>query len=444
VTFVSGHPGGTSRQLTVAQLEYQRDVALPERLLFMAELRGMLNEYARRGAEQKRHSNHLLFSIENSYKAGRGRYAALRDRAFFSELVAREKSLRDRIDRDAESRRLYGGAFDLIEEAVATQAKVRKLYAIAESGSAFMSDYFGIARTLVRAADERPKTLEKRFKEFRDSAIPALTQRLFSAAPIYDELEIATLAFSLTKMREQLGPDHAFVKKVLGKDAPDDLAERLVKGTRLRDVAARKALWEGGKKAVDASDDPFVKLVKLIDADARAIRKRFEDEIEAPLKKGGELLAKARFAAFGTSVYPDATFTLRLSYGQVKGWEENGQAVKPFTTIGGAFDRATGRPPFDLPPSWLAARKRLDARTPFNFVTTNDIIGGNSGSPVINKNAEVVGLIFDGNIHSLGGDYGFDERTNRAVAVDSRAILEALAKVYGAERLVKELRPGKP
>ena len=284
------------------------------------------------------------------------------------------------------------------------------------------------------------KPIEKRFREFRDSAIPAVTQRLFSQAPIHDELEIATLSFSLTKMREELGADDPFVRKVLGKESPDELAERLIKGTKLKDVAARKALWEGGKKAVDASTDPMIKLAKLIDSDARALRKRYEDTVEAPLKKNGELLAKARFAAEGTKAYPDATFTLRLSYGKVLGWQEPGRKVDPITNIGGAFERATGRAPFELPPSWLAAKNKLSLRTPMNFATTNDIIGGNSGSPVISKDGEVVGLIFDGNIHSLGGDYGFDETKNRAVAVHSAAILESLGKVYGADRLVKELK----
>jgi hypothetical protein len=205
-------------------------------------------------------------------------------------------------------------------------------------------------------------------------------------------------------------------------------------------VAARKALWDGGAKAVAASDDPLIKLARLVDPDARAVRKRYEDTVEAPLKKNGELLAKARFAAYGRSSYPDATFTLRLNYGRVAGWDEDGKKVAPFTTIGGAFDRATGRPPYELPASWVAARRKLKLTTPLNFATTNDIIGGNSGSPVVNKDGAVVGLVFDGNIHSLGGDFGYDEAKNRTVAVDSAAILEALGKIYGAERIVQELQ----
>jgi hypothetical protein len=440
VSFVSGHPGGTSRSLTVSQLIQTRDVSMPERLLRLAELRGMLTEYQRRGAEQKRTANHMLFGVENSLKALRGREQALLDQRFFATLVEDERKLKEAVAKNAEWQKSYGGAWDGISRAQTSFEAFRKTYLYAEAGLGFSSDLFGLARTLVRAADERPKPIEKRYREFRDSAIPAITQRLFSKAPIYDELEIATLTFSLTKLREELGADDPFVKKVLGKEAPEDMAARLVKGSKLKDVDARKALWDGGKKAVDASSDPMVKLARLIDPDARAVRKRYEDTVEAPLKKNSELLAKARFAIYGTTAYPDATFTLRLSYGQVKGWQEPGRFVKPLTQIAGAFDRATGSPPYRLPPSWLAAKGKLNGRTPFNFVTTNDIIGGNSGSPVVDKDGAVVGLIFDGNIHSLGGDYGFDEAKNRAVAVHSEAIIEALAKVYGADRLVAELR----
>jgi hypothetical protein len=441
VAFVSGHPGATSRQLTIAQLEYQRDIALPERLLRLAELRGFLTEYQRRGPEQKRTAGHILFSVENSLKALRGRHAALVDPAFFAGLQAGEQDLRKLVRSNPEWNKQYGGAWDAIAKAQEVQKGIRRAYAYREESLGFSSDLFNFARTLVRAGDERPKPIATRFREFRDSAIPAVTQRLFSAAPIYDELEIATLTFSLVKLREDLTSDDPFVRKVLGKESPEELATRLIKGTKLKDIAARKALWEGGKKAIDASADPMIKLAKLIDADARAVRKRYEDEVEAPLKKNGELLAKARFAAKGTSVPPDATFTLRLNYGRVRGWQEPGRQVKPFTTIAGAFDRATGRAPFELPPSWLTARTKVNGRTSYNFTTTNDIIGGNSGSPVVNKNGEVIGLIFDGNIHSLGGAYGFDESKNRAVAVHSEAIIEALGKIYGADRLVRELRP---
>ncbi len=441
VTFVSGHPGSTGRLLTLAQTEYLRDVALPERLLRLAEVRGFLTEYQRRGPEQKRTAKHMLFSAENAMKALRGQHGALVDPAFFGRLRAEEQKLRQTVAGNPEWQKLYGGAWDAVATAQEQQKALRKPYNFLELGLGFTSDLYGHARTLVRAAEERGKPIEKRFREYRDSALPALTQRLFSAAPIHDELEKATLTFALTKLREELGADDPVVRKVLGKESPEELANRVISGTKLKDVAVRRALWDGGKKAVDAANDPLIKLFKIVDPDARAIRKRFEDGVEAPIKKNAELLAKARFAAQGTSAYPDATFSLRLSYGRVEGWQEPGRKVTPFTTVAGAFERATGREPFDLPATWLEGRARINGKTPFNFVTTNDIIGGNSGSPVINAKGEVVGLVFDGNIHSLGGHFGFDEAKNRTVSVHSEAIIESLGKLYGADRLVKELRP---
>jgi hypothetical protein len=250
-------------------------------------------------------------------------------------------------------------------------------------------------------------------------------------------------------MRADLGADHPIIKRVFGKRSPAQIAADVVKHTRLKTVKVdahgnviggyRKELWDGGKAAVDGSHDPMIELARALDPDARAIRKKVETEVDGPLKQQQELLARARFAVYGDTTYPDATFTLRLSYGTVKGWVEDGKPVPPFTVVGGAFDRATGAPPFQLPDSWIKAKSRLDLQTPMNFVTDNDIIGGNSGSPMVNRKGEVAGLIFDGNIHSLGGDYGFDPKLNRAVAVDSAVLLEAMDKVYGAGRIVKEL-----
>jgi V8-like Glu-specific endopeptidase len=441
LTFVSGNPGRTSRQMTIAQLEYQRDVAIPESLMRLAELRGLLTEFQRRGPEQKRISNDELFGVENSYKAWKGREQALLDKTFFASKVADENALRAKVNKDPAKKKKYGGAWDAIARAQAELKKIHTPLAYLEQGRGFTGDLFHIAKTLVRGAEEREKPNDKRFRELRDSALPEVTQHLFSTAPIYDELEIEWLSFSLGKLREELGPDDPFVRKVLGKESPEEMAARLVKGTKLKDVALRRQLWDGGRAAVEASRDPLILLARQIDPDARAIRKKFDDEIEPVLKKNGELLAKARFEIYGTGDYPDATFTARLSYGQVKGWEQNGKMVPPLTTIEGAFQRATGRPPFELPASWLNAKSKLDLSTPLNFCSTNDIIGGNSGSPVVDRDAEIVGLIFDGNILSLGGDYGFDPAFNRAVAVHSAALVEALAKIYGADRIVDELRP---
>lgn len=439
LTFVSGHPGSTSRLLTVAELQYIRDEALPPRLMRLAEARGALVEFQKLGKEQKRISSSKLFGVENAIKALRGRWDALMDRSFFERKIAEEQALRARVNADPRMKASYGGAWDAIAAAEQRKVALRQRYIWLESGWAFWSDLADYARTIVRAAEELPKPDDKRFREYSDSHLPALKQQLLSTAPIYDDLEILTLSLSLTQMREALGADHPVVKKLLGKESPSELATRLVRGTHLKDVAFRKKLFEGGKAAVDASNDPMILLLKSLDPDARSVRQQYEDEVEAAEKKNSELIARARFEIYGTSVYPDATFTLRLSFGQVRGWVENGHPVPPMTTIGGAFERATGAEPFALPKSWLDARSRLNMQTPFNFCTTNDIIGGNSGSPVINKDAEIVGLIFDGNIHSLGGDYYFDEIDNRAVALHSAAIIEALDKVYGAKRLRTEL-----
>jgi len=297
----------------------------------------------------------------------------------------------------------------------------------------------------VRGAAERQKPNPERLREFSDAGLPQLTQGLFSPAPIYPEFETFMLTHLLTRMREKLGTDDAFVKKVLGQKSPAELAAELVKGTKLADVAERKKLWDGGQAGVDAAakSDALIAFLQLIDADGRAVRKIYEDTIQPVLVKNQELIAQAHFAVEGTGTYPDATFTPRLSYGSVQGYEENGKQVTPITTMGGAFERATGREPYALPKTWLDAKGKLDLTTPFDMATSNDIIGGNSGSPVINAKGEVVGLVFDGNIQSLGGDYGFDPAVNRTVAVHSAALVEALAKIYGAQRIIDELKPGK-
>ncbi|HEY3356393.1 MAG TPA: S46 family peptidase, partial [Polyangia bacterium] len=350
LTFVTGHPGGTSRHITIAELEYQRDHALPDRLFRIAEWRGILTEFQRRGPEQMRVSNELLFSLENGFKALKGRLDALQDKPFFASKVAEEQAVRAAIAKDPAKQKAYGGAFDAIAKAQARLKEIRIPYRQIEIGQAFASTYFDFARTLVRGAEERAKPNEKRLREYRESALPAVQQQLMSAAPIHDDLEIVNLSFSLSKMRELLGADHPFVRKVLGKQSPEELAARLVKGTKLRDLAVRKQLWDGGKAAVAASQDPFIQLVRVVDPDARALRKTVEDQIDPVFKKNHELLAKARLEIEGMGNYPDATFTLRLSYGQVKGYKSNGRFTKPFTDLAGAFARDTGRAPFALPP----------------------------------------------------------------------------------------------
>jgi len=442
LTFVTGHPGGTERALTIAQLKTQRDVVLPDRLMRLAESRGLVTGFQLLGEEQRRISTEVLFYVENSFKALRGRLEALQDERFFQSKVAAEEALKADLAKDPERAARVLPSFGAIEQAELRLREVRKELTALEHG--LDGELFSIARTLLRAAEERPKPNEARLREYRESNLPVLSQQVLSEAPIYPELEQLLLGHALTKLREALGPDHPSVKKVLGKESPAEVAARAVGGTKLRDRAVRRALWEGGKPALDASDDAMIALARTLDPDARAIRTIWEDQIDPVVKKNQELIAEARFATQGRTTYPDATFTLRLTYGRVKGWKEGTREIPPFTTFAGAFERHTGRDPFALPQSWLGAKGRLDPGTRMNFVTTNDIIGGNSGSPVVNRAGEIVGVVFDGNIHSLGGEYGFDEAVNRAVAVHSDALVEALEKVYGARRIVEELRPGAP
>jgi len=441
--FVPGNPGGTDRLLTIAQLEYSRDVSYPAFLIRQSEIRGILTQFGKLGPEQKRISQDELLGVENALKALRGEFQALLNRKLMEGKAATEKALRDKVAADPEKQKKYGSAWDEIAKAEEAKARLRKAYAYKERGSGLSSDLYTYARILVRGAAERPKPNSDRLREYRDSALPSVEQRILSKAPIHKDLEQVTLEFSLTKLREDLGADDPFVKKVLGMESPESLSHALITGTKLDDPELRKKLWEGGAKEVDASDDPMIKLARLVDPEGRAVRKSYEDEVEAPEKVNSELIAKAISEDQGTSVYPDATFTPRLSFGAVKGWEEDGKAISPFTTIGGLFDRATGKEPFALPESWIKAKKNLKQETPMNLSNDTDIIGGNSGSPIINRQAEIVGLIFDGNIHSLGGNFWFDEKLNRAVGVHSALLLEALRGVYGADRLVKELRPDK-
>ena len=448
LTFVSGNPGGTSRGYTLAQFDDERDDALPRNMLYLAELRGYTTQYQERGAEQRRQSNDILFGTENSLKVTKGRHEALADTAFHDQLAADEKALRARVMQDPALAQQYGGVWDAIAALVRKDQVYRNDYMALERGLR-SSSLFTIARGLVRHGDEMGKPNGDRLREFGESRLPQMKASLLVNKPVYDELEISMLTWALTRLRADLGADHPIVKRVFGKRSPAQIATDAVQHTRLKQQQVdangnvvggyRKSLYDGGKAAVDASRDPMIELARALDPDARAIRKKVETEVDGPMKRQQELLAKARFAILGNSTYPDATFTLRLSYGTVKGWTEDDHVVPPFTVVGGAFDRATGADPFELPDSWIRSRSKLNAATPMNFVTTNDIIGGNSGSPLVNRKGEVAGLIFDGNIHSLGGDYGYDPALNRTVAVDSAVLLEAMDKVYGAGRLVEEL-----
>ncbi len=442
LVFVAGNPGGTSRLTPLSQLEEARRTELPDRLFYLSELRGILEQFQTESAERKRISTDLLFSVENSSKALEGRREALEDPLFWAQLAQREQALRKAVDADPELKKASGNAWDTYAKALERFRPMRDRYRMLETGRGFVSELFRFARGLVRMAEELPKPNEKRLREYADSNLPALRQMLLSTAPVYPELEITSLTFSLTQLRRTLGADDPIVRKVLGVRSPRELATALVSGSQLGKVELRRSLLDGGKMAVDASADPMIAFARLIDPDAREVRQRFESEVEGPQRQASEQIAKAQFKVYGTSTYPDATFSPRLSFGTVKGWREGDKEIAPFTTLAGAFERHTGREPFELPASWLKAKPRLELSTPFNFVADNDIIGGNSGSPVVDRRGQAVGLVFDGNIRSLAGDYGFDGRDNRTVAVDSAALYETLDKIYGAERIVRELERG--
>ena len=436
--FVSGHPGSTSRLLTSAELYAQRDAYLPFWLLRYSELRGRLLQYAKTGDEAARITVRPLNLYENSIKVRRKQLDALHDDAQFARRRAAEAALKAAMSGDP----ALAGAAESFSEIAAAQQVYRDIvvpHTFLEGSAGFNSELFSHARMLVRAAAERAKPNGERLRAYTDARLPALEQALRAATPIYPELEKLTLSFALERMREWLGPDHPVVKRVFGRDDPDTLARRYVDGSKLADPAVRMALYEGGQAAIDASDDPMIRLAAGVDADSRVLYQRMEDEVEGPTIRAREALAAARFETLGTDVYPDATFTLRLTYGAVEGWVEQGKPVVPFTTVGQAFERATGRDPFRMPESWLSAAHELDMDTPFDFSSTVDITGGNSGSPVIDARGNIVGLAFDGNIHSISGDYWYDPAKNRAVAVDVRAIRLALDKVYRAKGLLREI-----
>jgi hypothetical protein len=442
LTFVSGNPGTTLRELTMAQLVFQRDVMLPVRLAQYSELRGQLAQFMRESDENRRVAEDWQFSIENSLKAYKGWATALADEAQVKKKADDEAALRAKIKADPKVSEQVGAAYDTIEKALADfQPNFHRYWWL--EGTRWRGDLFDDARALVRGADERALPNGKRLDEYRDAALPEIEDMLKSPAPIYASREKLALAFWLGKLREELGADDPTVKALLGKDTPETVAARWVDGSKLGDPAERLRLWKGGKQAIAASKDPMIIAIRTMDPAARKVRKMWDDNVQGVVRAQTEKIAKAKFAINGRSSYPDATFTLRLSYGAVKGYTSSahGTKVAPFTTFAGAFARATGAFPFALPASWLAAQKAIDGKVTLDFATTNDIIGGNSGSPVFDKDLQIVGLIFDGNVESLAGDFWYDESVNRAVAVSSEGLIHALSKIYKADRLVDELRP---
>ena len=435
---VSGHPGSTDRLLTVAQLQQLRESELPPSLLRSNELRGRYIQFAKTGEAARRITEDPLTGLENGIKVRRKQLDALLDENMMAQKRREESELRARFSADRELAGL-GDPWADIEKANRLARDFETELGYLEGGAGFNSRYFRYARILLRGTAEREKPNTDRLREYTDAALPRIRQQLAAATPTYPELEKLTLSFGFERMREWLGPDHPVVRGLLAKDSPDSLAESLVTRTKLGDPAARMALWTGGAAAVAASDDPFIALARSIDAKSRELRKRYEDEVEAPISVAEEKIARARFKLYGTAVYPDATFTLRLNFGTVQGWTEKGSAVEPFTRLDTAFARATGQAPFRIPDSWERVKGKLDLSTPVNLSTNNDIVGGNSGSPLLDARGDVVGLMFDGNIHSISGAYWFDTAKNRSIAVHPAIMREALEKVYGAKDLLQEL-----
>ncbi len=457
LVFVSGHPGRTNRGNTLAELKYLRDTGYPYLLSRLNRLEVLLGAWVARSEANRQKGEDELFGIQNSRKARIGGLAGLMDPALFNRKAQEEERLRNYIvglqrvmtalpPWHADALR----AFEQIEKAEKVRAELIKDITVLENAAGFNCASFSIARTLLRAAEELPKPSGDRLREFADARLPSLKFQLLSDEPIYEDLETLKLADGLQFLALTLGVESDLAKKVLAGKSPRERAYELISGTKVRDPKVRETIFadiEAAAKAgkthdLAALNDPMIELARIVDAPSRALRKRFENEVEEPKRQAYAALAKARFALDGDKVYPDATFTLRLAYGTVKGYKEDGKDVPPYTTLEGLYKRSTeqgNKGPFELPKRWAERKSKLDLNTPFNFVCTADIIGGNSGSPVVNRDAELVGLIFDGNIQSLVLDFIYDQQTARAVSVDSRAILEALRKVYDADELVAEI-----
>lgn len=438
--FVSGHPGRTSRLLTVAELEYQRDFRIPYSLQRLKMIEVLLTAYSARSEENARRAREEFFSVQNSRKAYDGELAGILDPTFIAEKKKAEEGLKEWVASSGKCPEA-ADAWDRIAKAQKVIAENVRRYNLLEGGYGFNCELFFVARTLLRAAEERPKPNSERLREFGEAGKESLEFQLFSEKPIYDDLERLTLSDSLTFLTTQLGESDALVQKVLAGKAPRDRAAELLQGTKVKSVELRKKLYEEGKTAVDAAQDPMIEVARTIDSEARELRKIIDAQSEIKQQAQAQI-GKARFAKEGTSQYPDATFTLRLAFGVVKGYEENGQHVPFETGYAGLYERAEehkNKPPFDLPERWVKRKSKLDLKTPMNFVNTADIIGGNSGSPVVNRAGEFVGIIFDGNIQSLVADFYYTEKQGRAVAVHSQGIIEALRKVYDAGALADEL-----
>ena len=442
LVFVSGHPGRTGRLLTTDQLTFLRDYQYPLQLDSYKQRIEMLQKFGAQSPENEREAQSDMFGLQNALKAVTGYEGGLKDKELMAQKAADEKNLQQFVSSDAQRKQQFGDPWAAIGKAVDVQKQIYKPLAYLDNLGGFRGDLARYARDIVRAAAEKQLPNNQRMRQYQDGQLPTLEQRLFSTAPIYKSLEQALLAESMAEMQSVLGADNADVKKALDGKSPDARAQELIAGTKLEDVAVRKQLYDGGQAAVDASTDPLIVLMRNIDPDARAVHNQDEDQVQSVLRQSGGDIGKALFAQKGLSVPPDATFTLRLSYGPVEGYKLDGKKVPWFTTMGGAYEHAAehgSKPPYQLPDSWIKYKSAINLKTPYDTVSTADIIGGNSGSPVINKAGEVVGIIFDGNIQSLAWNFAYTDKVARAVEVDSRSITESLKNIYHADSLLNEL-----
>ena len=439
LVFVSGHPGGTERLSTYAELEFNRDYVVPMIAMLLKRRIAVLKEYSARGPEQARQALSQIFGLENSRKVIEGRLQGLQQKSLMDKKKKDEEDFRAKVNANPEWKKEYGSAWEPVEKVI-EKAKPR----IKEQFfRGFDSQLATLAINLVTYVAEIKKPNGERLPGFQEAQLESMKMRLYSPAPIYPEYEIARMTGALSLDLEQMGPNDPWVKGVLEGRTPAETANQLVSGTKMGDAAFRKSLVDGGQAAVDASTDPLIVMARRIDPIRREQIKWFDENVTSVQQRTGEQLGKARFAVYGHNTYPDATFTLRLSYGQAKGYPMNGTVAPYKTTFYGLYDRASSfnyKDPFELPQRYLDGKGKVDLTTPFNFVTTNDIIGGNSGSPVVNRNGEIVGLIFDGNIESLVGNYAYDGTANRAVAVHTAVMTEAMKKLYGADKLVDEIQ----
>ncbi len=441
LVFVSGNPGSTQRMKTVSQIERQRDDILPANLKALRERLEVLISYGSHGPEQLRQATDQIFSIQNSIKAQTGQYEGLLNERIMARIRKEELEFRSLVSRNPELQKKCGDAWDQIARADKKELERVKEIRFRTLGYARLAR---IALSIVQYAEQVKKPDGDRIDGYHDSQLSSLRFRLFSPAPIYSQLDKALLTHSLEKTMQELGSDDPFVKAALSGQTPAQAAGRVIDGTRLQDPDVRKKLVDGGESAVISSDDPAIDLARRVSPMLTELEEWRQNNIQSVLTSAGEKLGMARFAVYGKSEYPDANFTLRLAYGKVKGYPMNGTEAPPATTFYGLYDRAYSfglRAPFDLADRWIKFQGRINLSTPFNFVSTCDIIGGNSGSPVVNRAGELVGLIFDGNIESLVGTFVYEEERNRAVAVHTASMTEALRKLYGASALADEIEP---